>query len=357
MELNLAEKLKSLRKEKNISQEKLAQYLNVSFQAVSKWENAGAFPDISLLPEIARFFGITVDELLQVEKIDENKLFKEYEDKGREMFRNGQWGSEMIELWKEACHKMPNNVHAKEHLMSSYFDADKIKYQNEIIELGTELYNSNINHYYKGQAIEQIARTYAENGNLEMAERWTLKSYQLMHSQEMIYMQILTDGQDLIDQFRFANYWYLNRLFYMAASLSGCKNIPGGTAYTQAVDKVVAQIYELVYPDDDMDFESLRLMCMQHRSIAEDEITLGKNEQVIRHHLTRALACARKSLSVTAHSLTHPLLMGWEVSASPSDNKQVVRLLKKEIAAECFDPYRSTDWFALLEKELDELAV
>jgi len=40
MSINLGEKLKSLRKEKNISQEKLAQYLNVSFQAVSKWENS-----------------------------------------------------------------------------------------------------------------------------------------------------------------------------------------------------------------------------------------------------------------------------------------------------------------------------
>ena len=40
MGINLGEKLKSLRKERNISQEKLAQYLNVSFQAVSKWENS-----------------------------------------------------------------------------------------------------------------------------------------------------------------------------------------------------------------------------------------------------------------------------------------------------------------------------
>lgn len=39
MKLNLPDQLKNLRKERNISQEKLAQYLNVSFQAVSKWEN------------------------------------------------------------------------------------------------------------------------------------------------------------------------------------------------------------------------------------------------------------------------------------------------------------------------------
>ena len=126
MEINLAEKLKSLRKEKNVSQEKLARYLNVSFQAVSRWETGGAYPDISLLPEIARFFGITVDELLQAEKLDEKKLYQEYEDRGWELWRNGRV-SEMLALWEEAYHKMPNNVEVKEMLMSAYFDMDKAK--------------------------------------------------------------------------------------------------------------------------------------------------------------------------------------------------------------------------------------
>ena len=89
MNINLAEKLKSLRKEKNVLQEKLAQYLNVSFQAVSKWENGNAYPDISLLPDIARFFGITVDELLQAEQIDERKLYREYEEKTVDQYRTG----------------------------------------------------------------------------------------------------------------------------------------------------------------------------------------------------------------------------------------------------------------------------
>lgn len=89
--MNLSEKLKSLRKEKNVSQEKLANYLNVSFQAVSKWENANTYPDISLLPDIARFYGITVDELLQVEKLDEARLYDEYEEKAEVFYRNGDY--------------------------------------------------------------------------------------------------------------------------------------------------------------------------------------------------------------------------------------------------------------------------
>ena len=78
---NFQEKLRSLRKEKGISQEKLANFLGVTFQAVSKWETGSAMPDIALLPDIARFFSITVDELLCVETIDQNKLYMEYENK------------------------------------------------------------------------------------------------------------------------------------------------------------------------------------------------------------------------------------------------------------------------------------
>ena len=75
--ISLADKLKELRKTKNVSQEKFAEYLGVSYQAVSKWENGVTSPDILLLPDIARYYGITVDELLQVEQIDADKYFEE----------------------------------------------------------------------------------------------------------------------------------------------------------------------------------------------------------------------------------------------------------------------------------------
>ena len=50
MNIRLGEKIRTLRKIKNISQETLARYLGVSFQAVSKWENGSAMPDVMMIP-------------------------------------------------------------------------------------------------------------------------------------------------------------------------------------------------------------------------------------------------------------------------------------------------------------------
>lgn len=60
---HIGKNIKKLRTAKNITQEQLASSLHISNQAVSKWEKEQAFPDISLLPMLADFFGVTMDEL------------------------------------------------------------------------------------------------------------------------------------------------------------------------------------------------------------------------------------------------------------------------------------------------------
>ncbi|MBR3824051.1 MAG: helix-turn-helix domain-containing protein [Lachnospiraceae bacterium] len=62
MEL-IGTKIQTLRRNKGLTQAQLAEILSVSAQSVSKWENHLSSPDISLLPIIARYFGITMDEL------------------------------------------------------------------------------------------------------------------------------------------------------------------------------------------------------------------------------------------------------------------------------------------------------
>ena len=63
--IGFAANLQKFRKKRDLTQEELAKKLGVTFQAVSKWENAKAAPDIFLLPMIAAVFGCTIDQLFQ----------------------------------------------------------------------------------------------------------------------------------------------------------------------------------------------------------------------------------------------------------------------------------------------------
>ena len=63
MKLTIGEKIALLRKEKNITQTELAEYLCLAPQTVSRWEVGNGAPEISLLPKIATFFGVSIDDL------------------------------------------------------------------------------------------------------------------------------------------------------------------------------------------------------------------------------------------------------------------------------------------------------
>ena len=65
--MNIGKQIFFLRKSKGITQEQLAQKLGVTNQAVSKWESEQCLPDIQLIPEIADFFSVSINELMGVE--------------------------------------------------------------------------------------------------------------------------------------------------------------------------------------------------------------------------------------------------------------------------------------------------
>lgn len=353
MNISLSEKLKSLRKEKNVSQEKLAEYLGVSFQAVSKWENGNTYPDILLLPDIARFYGITIDELLQVEKIDEIRLFDEYEDKAEALYRNGELDDVLV-LWKEAYKQMPNNIEVKEHLMSTYFDIDKIKYQNEIIELGNEIYN--MDHpcnYYKGQVCHQLAVLYSYLGKEDLAEKWADKSFPLHHATELIYTQIF-GSEETIQHVSWCMYWFLEKLYWMAAQIVFDTESPKDAKYKQNVFKTVSDIFEVVYKNDDMSFEMMKLLYIMHKEMAKLEVQSTKDESVVQHHLTRCLELSLKSRNIKEHTLKLPMLDTWKIQDAPSNNMQIVDMMEKLLTIELLDGYREKDWFINIKEQLNK---
>ena len=105
---NFSNNFKSMRKQRGLTQEQIAETLGVSCQAVSKWETNSSYPDISLLPIIADYFGVSVDYLIgldtskQIEEI--NSVCKEVD----ELFEQGRYW-EAIPILREMLIKHPGN--------------------------------------------------------------------------------------------------------------------------------------------------------------------------------------------------------------------------------------------------------
>ena len=81
-EINIAKVLSNKRKEKGITQDELAEYIGVSKASVSKWETGQSYPDVTFLPQLAAYFNISIDELMdyqpQMTKEDIHKLYKRF---------------------------------------------------------------------------------------------------------------------------------------------------------------------------------------------------------------------------------------------------------------------------------------
>lgn len=94
---SVGERIAELRKEKNMTQETLAAALNVSSQAISKWENNASMPDISLLPRIADAFDVTVDDLFG-RRTKPPKYIRSWEDLPvwiYDLILNNMWDDDM----------------------------------------------------------------------------------------------------------------------------------------------------------------------------------------------------------------------------------------------------------------------
>ncbi len=77
MKLSIGENIRRLRRQRDITQEQLAERLGVTYQSVSRWENGNAYPDMELLPAISDIFSVSIDELLGIPEAEKEKRAQE----------------------------------------------------------------------------------------------------------------------------------------------------------------------------------------------------------------------------------------------------------------------------------------
>lgn len=168
MELKIGNKIKTLRKKKGLTQEQLAENLGVSFQAVSKWETNIALPDITLVPLIAHYFGVSTDELLSY---DSNEINKEIENIVWEAAKYRETDPvKGQKILKKALKKYPDNDILLNNLLyvMNYGD-NRGKHWDETLALALKLIDKTDSDEIRYDAIRFVAYAYKEKGDIESA--------------------------------------------------------------------------------------------------------------------------------------------------------------------------------------------
>lgn len=195
MDIRITENLKAFRKEHGNTQEDLASHLNISIQAVSKWERGEGFPDISLLPSIAAYYNKTVDELLGCSEIEKAKRIDEYR---RQYNKNGNAGKiqDNIDLMKTALKEFPNDLTLMSDLCHALLFVDKEEYLDECIQVGEKILERSIDDKQRFSTIQTLVYAYNKKKNEEKAREYAEKLPDLFCSRNTV-LECVVKGEQL----------------------------------------------------------------------------------------------------------------------------------------------------------------
>ncbi len=197
MDVNMKDKLRELRRKKNVTQEALANHLGITPQSVGKWERGEGFPDITLLPAIALYFGVTVDELLGVEEARKEAKLAAYDREAQEYLHAGKVG-DAIEVRERAYREFPNDLGAAVDLMHDlYFEngGEQRERAERIIELGERILDESRVTWQRESAIQILTYVYHDLGDKETALKYAKMGGDLYTTSYDLRASVL-DGED-----------------------------------------------------------------------------------------------------------------------------------------------------------------
>lgn len=188
MNLLIGETIKSLRCERNLTQEEVATHLGISFQAISKWERGEGYPDITMLPPLANYFNVTIDYLIGMDKAAKDEKYNYINHIWAE---NNKIGLHMenVYLMKESLKTFPNDALLLVQLSTSLEKIDgneeeKKKYLNESIAVQEQILHYTDDSEIRGATLYNICFAYLKSGNYEKALQQANKLPNLYKSRE-----------------------------------------------------------------------------------------------------------------------------------------------------------------------------
>lgn len=189
--MEIGNKIRELRRARDISQETLARALGVSFQAVSKWETGTTLPDIAMIPAVAAFFGVSTDELLGFNLYEQEKAVTALCAEAAEMRGSDRAGAERI--LREGLKRWPGN----EVILNNLLYVIPEERSEELIDLCRSLAECTRMDDVRFDALRIMASAYRRLGRDELV-RPTLEGIPEIYFTKLELIALLTDGDEAV---------------------------------------------------------------------------------------------------------------------------------------------------------------
>lgn len=354
--MTIGSKIKELRKKNDMTQEKLADYLGVSYQAVSKWECELSSPDLSLIPPLTRLFKVSADELFGLLP-EESDPRREYFDS--EYFEFGKKEDKVAdyELAKQAVAEYPDDFRylfwlavAQEQaaIVTMNVDEDRDAWIHEIEESNKYLcriVEDCPDQTLRNRSLYLLAMRSLHLNDREQAEKYAMLLPEATPLDRDTALSICYNGTDKAVT--------LKQKMLVDALAKLCLGIQGAalaTGFTEESVTLMADTVETVIrtiiPDDNLNFFSSYMTDM-HRLRAIFETEKGNYDAALDHLEKCMKYCDDFDRSQNEKSTyTAPLLKGYTV-----DNEKKRKHLNHQYRAsdisndERFAPLREYDRF------------
>lgn len=360
MVVKIGEKIKDLRKKADVTQEKFAEYLGVSAQAVSKWEVEGCYPDLELLAPIANFFSITIDELMGFDKLKEQEEINEYLKRNTEALIIGE-SKKAVAIMREANAKYPGKFELMKELAHLlYIDAlseiDSENRQNafkEVISLGEKIRADCRDDKIRREVLKYMCVAYKSIGENEKAINLANANFNtcILESDVVCFTQLL-DGEKLIEKRQSNMIEYARCFFGEMITLS--KDLK--PEYKLAIYKSILDMFYMIFKDGDFLFYNLD-MPVYYMGIVDIYMELKDNAKALENIKKAAEYTIAFDQTAFSAPFTSPLVnkipsVGLRFWKSYKGNQAYVFL--KSLNDEKYNLIRDTPEFKEICKNLKE---
>lgn len=367
MTIYFSEVFKKLRLEKGMTQEQAANAFCVSPQAVSRWECGSTTPDITLLPTIADYFGITIEELLGTSKARRQAAVQKYLDDFNYAIEHGKI-DDCIRIARAGVQEFPNNYSLLNKLMYALFvstsDDGNIpewkenmeKYKYEIIELGEKILAGCTDDTLRLEVRARLGFHYCEIGDLSrgreiieaLPSKISTREYNLYWALEG--KEKLHHASRLINEAVYDLAWNIYRVA-RKGNFSPEEQLKSLNIIEQAV--------RLLYQEEDLGWWYVGLARLYAQAAAPLLLQLNRQAEAVQLIETAASYLSREHGLEETYHYASPLLEGavYHKRVDTADDRPQARIILEDmLSQQCYDALKGNEGFDAAVEKIRQLA-